>query len=127
MTMRIAGASDLPAALAIIDAYQREAKVVVADDADDVRGYIAPGHAVVLALENDAVAGCVCLRPLPSRGTDAAELKRMAVELGYRRLYLDTAAEMHAAQAFYAKAGFERCEPYNENPQAAVHMSRCLD
>jgi len=55
-----------------------------------------------------------------------AALESYARESGYRWLYLDTAADMKAAARFYKRQGFSSCERYNENPQAAIFMSKAI-
>ncbi len=97
--------------------------------------YAPPGGALLLALVDDATAGCVGLRPLQG---DAAEMKRLYVRpthrglglgevlaqailaeartLGYRRVLLDTLPEMGPAQALYRRLGFRPIPPYYDSP-----------
>jgi ribosomal protein S18 acetylase RimI-like enzyme len=55
------------------------------------------------------------------------ELEDFAQDCWYEWLYLDTAAVMVAAARFYERHGFEHCERYNDNPQAAIFMRKRLD
>lgn len=101
--------------------------------------YAPPAGAIVLATANDAVAGCVGLRPLPN---GACEMKRMyvrpafrgsglgralaeavvaaAVDAGYRSMRLDTLDTLHAAIDLYRSMGFVPIEPYYHNPLPGV-------
>jgi ribosomal protein S18 acetylase RimI-like enzyme len=97
--------------------------------------YGAPSGRLILALEDDATAGCVALRKLPN-GT--CEMKRLYVKpefrgggigrrlaeallqeartTGYTKMYLDTLASMKEAVGLYRSLGFEQTEPYRHNP-----------
>ena len=109
--------------------------------------YFGADSGLWLAVIDNRPAGCVALRPLPGifaagevkrlyvqlvfrgRGIAASlygHLEEYAVESGYRWLYLDTAAEMTAAQRFYATLGYEVCNRYNDNPQASIFMRKQL-
>jgi len=132
----------------IVQEYYEAAAVVAREDFDGfVRHYFADGAGVWLAEKNGHILGCIALRTLPS-SNDCGEVKRLYVRpefrglgiadkllealeqfakgFGYEWLYLDTAAEMKAAARFYEKKAFERCERYNENPQAAIFMKKSL-
>jgi putative acetyltransferase len=39
-----------------------------------------------------------------------------ASSIGYRRMLLDTLADMLSARRLYAQLGFRDCEPYRHNP-----------
>lgn len=91
--------------------------------------------------------GCILLSPLPRLG-NAGEIKRLYVraryrgqgvaaalmhaveerarELGFEWLYLDTRLDLTIAIAFYERSGYQRCERYNDNPQATVFMRKQL-
>lgn len=96
--------------------------------------YAAPHGALLLARDaGGAALGCVALRPL---GDGLCEMKRLYVatgargtglgaalmraiiasarRLGYRAMRLDTLADMTAAQAMYAAAGFRPIPSYYE-------------
>jgi ribosomal protein S18 acetylase RimI-like enzyme len=97
--------------------------------------YCPPAGALLLARADGEAAGCVALRPFDG---DVCELKRLyvrpaarglglgrgltlaalklAAELGYRSIRLDTTPEMAAAHELYRTLGFREIEPYRENP-----------
>jgi putative acetyltransferase len=97
--------------------------------------YVPPRGRLLLAIEGDAVMGCVALRPLSEAD---AEMKRLYVRpeaqglglgrklterviaearaIGYRRLLLDTLPVMGAAQGLYESLGFVDIPPYRQNP-----------
>jgi ribosomal protein S18 acetylase RimI-like enzyme len=106
--------------------------------------YAAPGGALLLALVDDAPAGCVALRPLADVDyPNACEMKRLyvrrafrrfglgrllaqqlmdvATQAGYSTLLLDTLDDMEAARGLYASLGFEEIPPYYYNPIAGAH------
>lgn len=104
--------------------------------------YAPPRGEILMARAGRAAAGVVALRPLPAYGgratDDTSEMKRLYVRpafraaklgrrlaeraiedsrrLGYRRLVLDTLADMTAAQALYRALGFAEIEAYYGNP-----------
>ena len=148
MSVKIYRAVDSQAktAYGIVREYYEAAAVVVREDAAKfAEEYFGDGAGVWLAEEGGRVVGCIALRKLAGRkgcgeikrlyvrpefrGNGAADLllqtlEEYAKEFGYEWLYLDTAADMKAAARFYEKKGFERCERYNENPQAAIFMRK---
>ena len=98
--------------------------------------YAPPDGRLLLATENDQLAGCIALRKL---GTGACEMKRLflrpayrgkglgrllvhsiideARKLGYTTMRLDTLpGRMDQAIALYQSIGFVEIEPYYENP-----------
>ncbi len=135
-------------AYAIVREYYEAVGVVVRDDADEfARDYFGAGSGIWLACEGSEVVGCIALRPLPqfersgevkrlyvkpeSRGKGIAErllaaLEEYARDAGYCRLYLDTKDDLIPAIRFYERHGYERCERYNENPQATIFMKKGL-
>lgn len=135
-------------AYSIVDEYYRAASVVVREAQQKfAEEYFGAGAGVWLAEVDGEIVGCVALRRMkekPScgeikrlyvrpghRGQGIADLLLDAVEkyakdFGYRWLYLDTAADMKAAQRFYERKGFLSCERYNDNPQAAIFMRKAV-
>lgn len=128
--------------------------VVLRDDDDAIRAFLdEAGSAMWIAYVDGAPAGCVAMRPLPGvdttgAGGGAVECKRLYVADRYRRrglsqalmraleehaaqaghtaVYLDTKDDLHAAIRLYDQLGYERCERYNDNPQATIFMRKRL-
>lgn len=110
--------------------------------------YAPPNGRLLLAVENDQVAGCVALRRI---GEGTGEMKRLYVrpefrgkglgrmltetivaaarESGYQRLRLDTLpGKMDQAISMYRSLGFKDIERYYNNPyEDAAFMELWLD
>jgi ribosomal protein S18 acetylase RimI-like enzyme len=62
------------------------------------------------------------------RGRGAGRLLAVSIigearKIGYKKMRLDTLAEMREARTLYESLGFERIEPYYHNPmQGAIFM-----
>ena len=101
--------------------------------------YGPPSGCLLLASREDEWVGCVALRRFsdgvcemkrlytkPSaRGAHlgrllATSLLSRARTLGYRRMVLDSLAEMITAQKLYRSLGFRETKPYYVNPTAGV-------
>jgi len=97
--------------------------------------YGPPNGALLLAYVDDEIAGCVALRALEPgicemkrlwvRGTYrrdgvgralALALIERATRRGYRRMRLDTMAQMIAARRLYDTLGFREIPAYNASP-----------
>jgi DNA-binding MarR family transcriptional regulator/GNAT superfamily N-acetyltransferase len=124
--------------------------VVLRDDDDAIRAFLDdPGSAMWIAYVDGAPAGCVAMRPLSDIAeVGAVECKRLYVADRYRRrglsqalmraleahaaqaghnaVYLDTKDDLHAAIRLYDQLGYERCDRYNDNPQATIFMRKRL-
>ncbi|MHB8502883.1 MAG: GNAT family N-acetyltransferase [Candidatus Acidiferrales bacterium] len=147
-TVQRVPADECDAAWKIVKEYYEAAGVIARDARDDfARIYFRDGAGVWVASMESDVVGCIALRPLATiarsgevkrlyvqprlrgRGIAAAlyrSLELYARERGYEWLYLDTTAEMVAAQRFYAALGYELTQRYNDNPQATIFMRRDL-
>jgi putative acetyltransferase len=108
--------------------------------------YGFPNGAIFLSKENSFFTGCVAIRKIDS---DTAELKRMfiredyrgrgiastllqnatekAIQLGYKKIKLDTLDNMIPAINLYKKNGFYEIAPYYFNPETnAVFFEKVL-
>lgn len=149
-----ASAREAEAAFALVEEYFETIGVVSREDRDKfVNEYFAKGRGLWLARIGGELAGCVGLRRLQlpdgfPEGLPCSEIKRMYVrdkfrgrgiaqkllmaaerfarETGYAWIYLDTTSQMVAAARLYERNGYERCERYNENPQATIFMKKKL-
>jgi putative acetyltransferase len=97
--------------------------------------YAPPAGCLLLARDDGRFIGCIGVRQFSA---DCCEMKRLyvkdaargrglgrtlvlaaieaATSIGYRRMLLDTLADMLAARRLYAQLGFRDCEPYRHNP-----------
>lgn len=145
-TVNRATLEEISKAFDLVAEYYDQMGVEVREDlAQFEQQYFIEGAGVWLAAVDGELAGCIALRELgkrPKRG----EIKRMyvrashrgkgvadallqaleeyAVKCGYEWLYLDTMASMLAAARFYERNSYQRCERYNDNPQAGLFMRK---
>lgn len=142
--VRLTAANDH--ALAILQEYYEAVHVVQRDTPASIQKILgAPASGMWLAYLGDAVVGCVVLRKLESIPR-AAECKRLYVKPcargnriadklldeqeafaraeGIKWIYLDTYDDLKPAIALYERRGYERCERYNDNPQATLFMRK---
>lgn len=146
--VRRASRDDLPQLSALLERYYAEWKVVQRDAPERVAEYLnqpAPFGFVVVEKKGILIA-CVLLRALPTIPS-AAECKRLYVVPEHRGeglasllmdyvegfaaarlqwIYLDTGENFTAAQSLYRARGYESCERYNDNPQAACFFRKRL-
>ena len=114
----------------------------------------AAGGALLVAKDEDTIAGCVALKKLthihPQEGVRTCEMKRLYVRpefrgrnlghtltqaivekakaLGYHEMYLDTHREAQAlAIAMYKRMGFAECADYHPNPGKLLCLRLRLD
>lgn len=122
--------------------------VVLRDDDDAIHAFLNDASSAMwIAYVDGAPAACVAMRPLPEIA-GATECKRLyvagkyrqrgladalmqalethAAQAGYDAVYLDTKDDLHAAIKLYDRLGYERCERYNDNPQATIFMRKRL-
>lgn len=106
--------------------------------------YAEPRGMLLMALVDNAVAGCCALRPMDSADyPNACEMKRLYVRPAFRGLglgrqlaeaimdaarmaaynfvLLDTLDDMEAARTLYEDLGFRDIPPYYHNPIAGAH------
>ena len=140
--IQAAGVADIEAARALFLEYEKSLGIDLAfQDFDrelaDLPGeYSPPSGALLLAVDDGVVTGCVAIRPFD--GLNVAELKRLYVrpsarghglglrlagaaiaaarEVGYTAIRLDTLPTMMSAQALYRRLGFREIDPYRLNP-----------
>jgi N-acetylglutamate synthase-like GNAT family acetyltransferase len=147
--IRRATRDDLPQLSALLERYYAEWNVVQRDAPGRIAEYLeqpAPFGFVVVE-EKGVLIACVLLRELPAIPS-AAECKRLYVMPEHRGeglasllmdyveglasagrlqwIYLDTGANFTAAQSLYPARGYESCERYNDNPQAACFFRKRL-
>lgn len=101
--------------------------------------YDSPGGCLLIAVNGDAVIGCVAVRPLED---DVCEMKRLyvrpeyrgcgagrmlvrriideAIAVGYLRMRLDTLDTLTEAMTLYESFGFKKTSPYYYNPLTGV-------
>lgn len=135
-------------ALELLDEYYEAVDVVLRDTPEKMQALLdEPDSALWLAYLGEELAGCVMVRPLPkmprsceckrlyvrpaARGHHIADRLMDALEDFARAarlewIYLDTYDDLKAAIALYERRGYQRCDRYNENPQATVFLRKRL-
>jgi DNA-binding MarR family transcriptional regulator/GNAT superfamily N-acetyltransferase len=139
-------AKETQAAQAILQEYYESVNVLVRDKPGAIQAIIdAAASGVWLAHLGKEVVGCVVLRRLEfmpksseckrlyvkpwARGRGIADKLLDAQEMHARKqgiewIYLDSYDDLKTAIALYERRGYERCERYNDNPQATVFMRK---
>ena len=155
MQIRRVPVDDAGLAFALVEEYYQSIGVLMRETQREfVAEYFGDGRGFWLAQVDGEMAGCVALRQLPCPGASTgiaakcSEIKRMYVREKFRGqgiaqkmlqaaesfaragayawIYLDTTDEMASAARLYERNGYERCERYNENPQATIFMRKSL-
>jgi DNA-binding MarR family transcriptional regulator/GNAT superfamily N-acetyltransferase len=133
-------------ALAILQEYYDAVHVVQRDRPGSIQKIIEePGSGMWLACRGEEVVGCVVLCrlayvPLASeckrlyvkptaRGNHIADKlldaqEKFARSQGVEWIYLDSYDDLKTAVALYERRGYQRCERYNDNPQATLFMRK---
>ena len=133
-------------AQAILREYYETVNVLLRDKPGAIQAIIdAAASGVWLAYIGKEVVGCVVLRRLEfqpksseckrlyvkpwARGRGIADKLLDAQEMHARKerlewIYLDSYDDLKTAIALYERRGYERCERYNDNPQATVFMRK---
>ena len=112
---------------------------------DPLVKYTAPEGELLVAVDNDTVYGMVAYHrhsdtrcemkrlyvKLSCRGDKLGEkliveIMKHAKQTGYKEMVLDTIEPLKAAIHLYEKCGFERCEPYYDNPMSDVIYFRAV-
>jgi DNA-binding MarR family transcriptional regulator/ribosomal protein S18 acetylase RimI-like enzyme len=139
-------AKETQSARAILQEYYEAVNVLVRDKPGAIQEIIdAAASGVWLAYLGNEVVGCVVLRRLEfmpksseckrlyvkpwARGRGIADKLLDAQEMHARKegiewIYLDSYDDLKTAIALYERRGYERCERYNDNPQATVFMRK---
>lgn len=143
-----ATADQLADARHLLHEYFDVINVVLRDDDDAIRAFLNDASSAMwIAYVDGEAAACVAMRPL-QEVAGATECKRLyvadrfrrrglaealmqaleshAAQAGYNAVYLDTKDDLHAAIRLYQQLGYERCERYNDNPQATIFMRKRL-
>jgi GNAT superfamily N-acetyltransferase len=142
--------ADLPEVDDLLEAYlvEREATFPSAQGSysrkrTPAAEFVPPNGTFVVAYDDDRPVGCGGLRRIPDDGADVRfevkhvyvdpagrglgvataimdALERAARDLGATSVVLDTNDSLVAAGALYRGRGYERTEPFNENPNATA-------
>ena len=133
-------------ALAILQEYYEAVHVVQRDSPESIQRIVEePASGMWLAYLGNEAVGCVILRRLASIPI-ASECKRLYVKPaargnhvanrlldaqeefarnhGVEWIYLDSYDDLKAAITLYKRRGYQRCERYNDNPQATLFMRK---
>lgn len=133
-------------ARALLEEYYEAVHVVQRDQPGSMEKWIgAPDSGMWIAYLGEEAVGCVVLRGLASIAK-ASECKRLYVRpsargngiadqlldaqeefarsQGVKWIYLDSYDDLQTAIALYERRGYERCERYNDNPQATVFLRK---
>ena len=133
-------------ALAILQEYYDAVHVVRRDRPGSIQKIVEEaGSGMWLAYRGDEVVGCAVLRRLAAlpfaseckrlyvkptaRGNRIAdklldEQEQFARSQGVEWIYLDSYDDLKTAIALYERRGYQRCERYNDNPQATIFMRK---
>jgi GNAT superfamily N-acetyltransferase len=146
-SIRRATFDDLDSAFELVQEYFHSVGVWLRDSKGVFSEYlVGDDRGVWLAFAGNEPIGCIVLHPLASL-PEAGEVKRLYVRAPYRKqglaegllreledfavgtagyqwLYLDTKDDLTNAIRFYQRHGYERCDRYNDNPQATIFMRK---